>query len=67
MTDDEIRSALVILKRRTLNVAPQQMTAERHVDLIELIIDAEGMLRGFAPERPRKQIEAEILRELNDQ
>ena len=48
MTDEEIRDALVTLKRRTLNVAPLEMTAERHVALIELIIDSEAILRGFS-------------------
>ena len=60
MTDAEIRDALVTLKRRTLNVAPLTMSAEQHVSLIELIIDAEAILRGFKPQRPRKDIEADI-------
>ena len=60
MTDDEIREALVTLKRRTLNVAPLEMTAEQHVSLIELIIDSEAILRGYQPKRPRSEIEADI-------
>lgn len=66
MTDDEISDALVILKRRILNVAPVSISAERHVALVELIIDCEGMLRGFPPERPRKDIEADIKQALRD-
>ena len=64
MTNDEIRNALVILKPRMLNVAPLEMTGDRHADLIALVIDAEGILRGFKPMRPREDIEADIQREL---
>jgi hypothetical protein len=64
MTNDEIRNALVILKPRMLNVAPLEMTGDRHADLIALVIDAEGMLRGFKPMRSRAEIVAEIEREL---
>jgi hypothetical protein len=64
MTDDDIRDALIILKRRTLNVAPLEMTGDRHADLIALVIDAEGLLRGFKPMRSRDEIVAEIEREL---
>jgi len=60
VTDDEIRAALVELKRKATNVEPLTMSAGDHVELIELIIDAEALLRGFAPQRPREKIERDI-------
>jgi hypothetical protein len=64
VTDDEIRAAVKTLKQLAVNVIPLTMTAERHVRLIELIIDSEAILRGFKPTRPRNEIEAAIEQEL---
>jgi hypothetical protein len=67
MTDEEISDAVSIMKQRVQNVGPMQMTAERHVALFELIIDAESLLRPeskLAPRRPRAEIIADIEREL---
>jgi hypothetical protein len=52
------------MKQRALNVGALTTTAERHVELVELIIDSEAILRGFKPTRPRNEIEAAIEREL---
>ena len=64
MTNDEIRDAVRTMKQRALNVGALTTTAERHVELVELIIDSEAILRGFKPSRPRNEIEAAIEREL---
>ena len=66
MTDDEIRQALVTLKQRAIVVPANALTAEQHVGLIELIIDAEAILRGFPPRRPRAEIEHDIEQAIND-
>jgi len=64
VTDNEIRDAVSIMKQRVLNVPALAMTAERHVGLVELIIDAEAILRGFKSLRQRTEIEAAIMQEL---
>ena len=66
MTNYEIGEAVSILKQRVLNVGPMQMTAERHVGLVELIIDCEAILRGFMPKRSREEIEDAIQQELSN-
>ena len=65
MTDDEIREALKTMKQRALNVGALTTTAERHVELVELIIDSEAILRGFNPiKRSRKEVEDAIEQEI---
>jgi len=58
MTDDEIRDAVTILKQRGLRVGALTTTAEQHVEIIELIVDCEAILRGFPTlKRSREEIE----------
>jgi hypothetical protein len=64
MTDDEIRDAVEIIKQRALNVAARTMSADKHIGLIRLIYEVEGISRGFPPKRPREEILADIQREL---
>jgi len=64
MTDDEIADAVNIMKQRALRVAANTMSADRHVGLINLIIEVEAISRGFPPKRPREEILADIEREL---
>jgi len=65
MTYDEIKDAVFIMKQRVGNVAPLEMSAERHMGLIQLIIDSEALLRGFKPTRTRDEIEAAITEEMS--
>jgi hypothetical protein len=65
MSDDEINDAVSIMKRRVLNVGAIEMDAERHVALIQLIIDSEAVLHGFPVDRSRSEIEAAITEEMS--
>jgi hypothetical protein len=64
MTNAELERAIFSLKQLAVNVIPLTMDGERHVRILELIIDGEAILRGFKPTRPRKDVEAAIEQEL---
>jgi hypothetical protein len=65
MTDDEIADAVNVMKQRALNVAALTMSADRHIGLINLIIEVEEISHGFPPRRPREDILADIEREMS--